>query len=67
MPNKHIRVQLTKDAGGHRKGAELGFETEAKATSVLGEGAFKILGLQNGQLYETAKRTAKSDDKGEKA
>lgn len=64
---KPIRVQTTKATAGYPKGAELGFETEAKATSVLGEGAFKVLGLQNGQPYEAPKRTAKSDDKGEKA
>jgi hypothetical protein len=38
------------------KGAELGFASEAKATSTLGEGAFKVLRHQDGTEYEAPKR-----------
>ena len=63
MASKPIRVQLTKAAGGYPKGAELGFESEAKAASVLGEGAFKVLGNQDGTAYDAPKRAAKKDEK----
>ena len=64
---KPIRVQLTKAVNAYPKGAELGFETEAKATSVLGEGAFKVISNQDGTLYEAPRKAAKADDsKGEK-
>ena len=65
--SKPIRVQTTKAVNAYPKGAELGFESEAKATSVLGEGSFKVLGYQDGSAYEAPKRRTTSDTKsGEK-
>ena len=64
MASKPIRVQLMKAAGGYPKGAELGFESEAKAASVLGEGAFKVLAYQNGEAWDAPKKpAAKKDEK----
>ena len=64
MASKPIKVRLTKDAGGFLKGAELGYATEAKATSVLGEGTFTVVSHQDGSEYEPPKSRAsdKKDD-----
>lgn len=62
---KPIVVELTKAANGYPKGAELGFATEAKATSVLGEGSFKVTRHQDGSPVEQPK-TAPSASKDEK-
>ena len=65
MASKPIKVRLTKDAGGFLKGAELGYATEAKATSVLGEGTFTVVSYQDGSPYEApkSKSDAKKDEK----
>ena len=64
MATKPIRVQLTKAVNGYPKGAELGFASEKDAASVLGEGAFKVLGHQDGSAYEAPKKpAAKKDEK----
>ncbi len=49
---KPIVVQVTKQTDDYGKGAELGFESEAKATSILGEGAFKVVRYQDQTAYE---------------
>lgn len=51
--SKPIRVQLTKAVPGYGpKGSQYGYDTEADATRVLGEGAFKVLGNQDGSLVD---------------
>lgn len=62
MASKPIRVQLTKATARYPKGAELGFETEAKAASVLGDGAFKVVSHQDGSTYEAPKKSAPKKD-----
>lgn len=47
MANKPIVVELTKEANGFPKGAELGFASEAKATSTLGEDTFRVVRHQD--------------------
>ena len=61
MASKPIRVITTKAAGDYPKGAELGFASEKDAASVLGEGAFKVTGHQDGTAYEATKPAAKPD------
>lgn len=62
-----IVARLTKNTPDYPKGAELGFETVAKATSVLGEGTFVVDRYQSGESYEAPKSASKSaaDDKPE--
>ena len=62
---KSIVVQVTKQTGDYLKGAELGFDSEAKATSTLGDGAFKIVRYQDFTEYE-APAARESDDAGKK-
>ena len=52
MATKPIVVQVTKATDGWVKGAELGFDSEAKATSALGDGTFKVLRHQDGSAVE---------------
>lgn len=58
---KDIVVELTRAVGLYPKGTELGFASEAKAASVLGEGAFKVVRYQSGEAYE-APKVQKADD-----
>ncbi len=65
---KDIVVETTKQVGEYPKGTELGYASEAKATSVLGEGAFKVVRYQSGEAYEAprvenAAESAKSERK----
>ncbi|MDQ3540652.1 MAG: hypothetical protein M3440_08195 [Chloroflexota bacterium] len=62
---KPIVVQVTKQTGDYVKGAELGFDSEAKATSTLGDGTFKIVRHQDFSEYE-APAARESDDIGKK-
>lgn len=63
MASKPIVVELTKAVEGYGpKGATFGYDSEAKAASVLGEGAFKVLRHQDGGEVEPRK-AAKSDAK----
>lgn len=62
MASKPIRVQLTKAVNAYPKGTELGFASEKDAASVLGEGAFKVLGNQDGSAYEAPKKAASKKD-----
>jgi len=57
---KPIVVQVTKQTGDYVKGAELGFDSEAKATSTLGDGAFKIVRYQDFE-YEAPKAQKAAD------
>lgn len=56
---KPIVVELTKANGDFPKGALLGFETESKASSTLGDGSFKVLRHQDGTLIDEPKSAAK--------
>ncbi len=49
---KPIVVQVTKATDDYIKGAEFGFDTEAKAASTLGDGNFKIVRYQDQSPYE---------------
>ncbi len=60
--SKPIVARLTKNTPDYPKGAELGFESVAKATSVLGEGAFVIDRYQSGEAYEAPKAASTSSD-----
>lgn len=68
MVNKPIRVRLTKASGAYPKGAELGFASEKAAASVLEEGAFEVVGYQNGEAWDGGgkKSPAPKPDKSEK-
>ena len=59
--SKPIVVETTKATDDYPKGAELGFETETKATSTLGEGAFKVTRYQDGGAYEAPKASTRAD------
>ena len=61
MATKQILVELTKAANGYPKGAELGFATEAKASSVLGD-SFKVVRHQDGSPVETRKAAQDAPD-----
>lgn len=62
--SKPIVVETTKATAGFPKGAELGFDTEAKAAKILGDDAFKVVRFQDGSVYEAPKKaTAKADAK----
>lgn len=52
--SKPIVVELTKDTNGYPKGAELGYDSEAKARKVLGE-SFKVVRYQSGDPYDAPK------------
>ena len=67
MASKPIRVQTTKATDSYPKGAELGFASEKDATSVLGEGAFKVLNHQDGSSYTAPKSATKTKSEGEKS
>ncbi len=58
---KPIVVQVTKQTGDYVKGAELGFDSEAKATSTLGDGTFKIVRYQDFSEYEAPKASPRAD------
>ncbi|MEJ7901903.1 MAG: hypothetical protein WKF63_08635 [Thermomicrobiales bacterium] len=58
---KPIVVQVTKQTGDYLKGSELGFDSEAKATSTLGDGAFKIVRYQDFSEYEAPKAQKAAD------
>ncbi len=60
--SKPIVARLTKNTPDYPKGAELGFETVAKATSVLGDGAFTVVSYQDGSEYETPKAASTSSN-----
>ncbi len=65
---KPIVVETTRQVGDYPKGAELGFESEARARSVLDD-AFKVTGYQDRSEYEAPKAqkttdAPKSADKG---
>lgn len=63
-----IVVETTKQTEGYPKGSELGFASVAKAESVLGEGAFKVVRNQDGSEYQAPKQApAKTASKDEKA
>lgn len=65
--SKPIVARLTKNTQDYPKGAELGFETVAKAESVLGDGVFTVDHYQDGSEYEAPKSTRQTaDDKPEK-
>ncbi len=66
--SKDIVVQVSKQTGDYVKGAELGFASEAKATSVLGDGNFKVIGYQDKSPYEApaARQDAPDASKSEK-
>ena len=60
--SKDIVVETTRVIGEWPKGTELGFASEAKATSTLGDGAFKVLRNQDGTIYDApAPRTTRTD------
>ena len=59
--SRPIVVETTKVTDDYPKGAELGFETEAKATSTLGDGAFKVTRYQDGGAYEAPKASPRAD------
>lgn len=63
MP-KRIMVVTTKQAGPWRPGAELIFDSAAKADKALGEGAYKITGYADGSPYTAPKADAKPAEKG---
>lgn len=65
MAKKPIRVEVTRQAAGYPKGAVLGFESEAKAASILGEGTFKVTAYQDGSTYTppAPKKPAKDEGK----
>jgi len=63
---KPIVATLTKAVGAYPKGAELGFDSEAKATRELGEGSFRIDRYQSGEVYEEPKASRSSDAKADK-
>ncbi len=65
---KPIVVQVTKQTGDYVKGAELGFDSEAKATSTLGDGTFKVVRHQDQTAYEapTTRQAAPDESKTEK-
>lgn len=65
MATKSIVVETTRAVGTYPKGAQLGFDSEAKARSVLDD-AFKVTGYQDGTEYEE-KPAAKSTSKTAKA
>ena len=56
-----IVAEVTKATGGYAKGAELGFENEAKARKVLGDGNFKITRQQDGTPIEKPAPGKKAD------
>ncbi len=65
--SKPIVVEVTKDTEAFPKGAILGYESEAQAARILGDGAFKITGHQDGSAMEAPRRSEKkSDAKAEK-
>ncbi|MDQ3654011.1 MAG: hypothetical protein M3457_02880 [Chloroflexota bacterium] len=49
---RDIVVETTKATDAWPKGTELGYASEAKATSVLGEGAFRVVRYQDGTAIE---------------
>ncbi len=59
--SKDIVIELTRAVGTFPKGAELGFASEAKATSTLGDGAFKVVRYQNGEAIEAPKSQKVAD------
>ena len=59
--SRPIVVETTKVTDDYPKGAELGFENEAKASSVLGEGAFKVTRYQDGGAYDAPKASPRAD------
>jgi len=58
---KPIVVQVTKQTGDFLKGAELGFDSEARATSTLGDGTFKVVRHQDFSEYEAPKAQKAAD------
>lgn len=58
-----IVVETTKQTEGYPKGAELGFASVAKAESILGEGAFKVVRNQDGSDFQESKKSSKTADK----
>jgi len=59
--SKEIVVQVSKQTDAYVKGAELGFASEAKAASVLGDGNFKVIGYQDKSPMEVKTPTARQD------
>ncbi len=59
--SKDIVVELTREVGTYPKGAELGFTSEARATSTLGDGAFKVVRNQDGTSIEAPKSQKGAD------
>lgn len=53
--SKDIVVETTRGIGDYPKGTELGFASESKATSTLGDGAFKVVRNQDGTAIEAPK------------
>jgi hypothetical protein len=60
--SKPIVVQVTRNTDAWPKGTELGFDSEAKATSALGEGAFKVIGYQDKSEYTAPVAPQKAAD-----
>lgn len=64
MANRPLQVRVTKATEDYQKGALLGYESEADAKKVLGEGNYTIERYQDGTEYEAPKSSSKkSDDK----
>ncbi len=57
---KPIVAQLTKAVGDYPKGAELGFDSVAKANSVLGDESYKVVSYQDGSPWEAPTKATRS-------
>lgn len=65
--SKPIVVEVTKATEAFPKGAILGYESEAQASKILGAGAYKVTGHQDGEPYQPSQpKPAKSDAKADK-
>ncbi len=69
--SKPIVVEVTKATEAFPKGAILGYESEAQASKILGDGAFKVTGHQDGTAMEAParpkrRRKKKADAKADK-
>ncbi len=60
--SKPIVVEVTKATEAFPKGAILGYESEAQASKILGDGAFKITGHQDGTAMEVPRQSEKKSD-----
>lgn len=53
--SRPIVVETTREADGFPKGARLGYDSEAQARKVLGDG-FTVVSYQDGTEYEAPER-----------